>query len=200
MTIHKPQQQRSLARYHHILDTAARLFTEQGYEHVGTNAIAAAAGVSVGSLYRFFSDKEALVAALVERYIMNLGAVLPPVVEPNQPMGQVVRLMLERVFAFERDHVAFGQILTTTQTGELAHAAVDMHLTLKGWVENTLRVYHPQLTPDAVHLCAAAGMGIVKGMLTMTQPPDLIAWEAVLGEMVETLMAYVENFVGRHAG
>jgi len=193
--IHRPKQQRSLTRYHHILDTAAVMFSMQGYENVGTNHIAVQAGVSVGSFYRFFSDKEALVEALVERYITRLSESLPRLDEQPLPMPTMVEMMLKGVLEFDRQNASFAQILTTTQVGQLAQAAIIIHLTLKGWVERMLNLYYPTIQPEAIHLCAASGMGIVKGMLTMTQPPDSIPIEVVLGEMVDTLIAYVETFM-----
>jgi AcrR family transcriptional regulator len=41
---------------------------KEGYDRASTNKIAAAAGVSIGSLYQYFPNKEALVAAVSERH------------------------------------------------------------------------------------------------------------------------------------
>jgi AcrR family transcriptional regulator len=51
-----------------LLDATARVLTREGYDRASTNRIAAVAGVSVGSLYQYFPNKEALVAALVARH------------------------------------------------------------------------------------------------------------------------------------
>jgi AcrR family transcriptional regulator len=51
----------------HLLDTALRLFVEQGYEATTMRAIAAAADSSLGLTYRYFASKEELVLALYER-------------------------------------------------------------------------------------------------------------------------------------
>jgi len=51
-----------------LLDATARVLTRQGYDRASTNRIAVTAGVSVGSLYQYFPNKEALVAALVARH------------------------------------------------------------------------------------------------------------------------------------
>jgi AcrR family transcriptional regulator len=61
-------QKRSLATVAALLDATARVLTRQGYDRASTNRIAATAGVSVGSLYQYFPNKEALVAALVARH------------------------------------------------------------------------------------------------------------------------------------
>ena len=65
----QPQQARSQERVRQILDIAEQLFLEIGYESTTTRAIAARAGVSVGSLYQFFPDKEAILKALAIRYM-----------------------------------------------------------------------------------------------------------------------------------
>ncbi len=50
-----------------ILDAAAQVLVEQGFERATTNGIASRAGVSIGSLYQYFPNKEAVVAALFDR-------------------------------------------------------------------------------------------------------------------------------------
>ncbi|HEY3480121.1 MAG TPA: TetR/AcrR family transcriptional regulator [Streptomyces sp.] len=62
-----PVQQRSTERLERILDACARLLDEGGYERLSTRAVAARAGVPIGSVYRFFSDKRALADALAHR-------------------------------------------------------------------------------------------------------------------------------------
>jgi AcrR family transcriptional regulator len=51
-----------------ILDAAAVLFNEQGTAAVGTNHIAAEAGLSPGNLYYHFTDKQEIIRALHDRY------------------------------------------------------------------------------------------------------------------------------------
>lgn len=57
-----------------ILDATIRVLVERGYEGATTIAIAARAGVSVGSLYQYFPNKESVVAALIERHVGELVA------------------------------------------------------------------------------------------------------------------------------
>ena len=65
----QPVQQRSRALYARILDEAARIFDERGYHATTTNDVAAAAEVSVGSLYQYFPNKDALLVALADRHL-----------------------------------------------------------------------------------------------------------------------------------
>lgn len=62
-----PAQQRSRDRVEHILEVAGRMISERGVEALSTRSVAAASGVPVASLYRYFADKDEIVLALIER-------------------------------------------------------------------------------------------------------------------------------------
>lgn len=61
------RQTRGLQRIESILDAAATVFAELGYDQATTNKIAARAGISPGSLYQFFANKPDIARALAER-------------------------------------------------------------------------------------------------------------------------------------
>jgi AcrR family transcriptional regulator len=63
-----PRQERSVAMVETLLEAAARVFVKEGYARATTNRIAAAAGVSVGSLYQYFPSKDAIAVELLRRY------------------------------------------------------------------------------------------------------------------------------------
>src|SRR5437763_1348519 len=64
-----PQQTRSQNMVETILEATARLLVRDGYEATNTNRIAETAGISVGSLYQYFPNKEALITALINRHV-----------------------------------------------------------------------------------------------------------------------------------
>jgi len=63
----KPTQARSRATVEAIVEASARIVVQDGYAALSTNRIAEVAGVSVGTLYQYFRNKEEVVQALVER-------------------------------------------------------------------------------------------------------------------------------------
>lgn len=65
----RPAQQRARTTVEAILGAAIELFAARGYARTTTNAVAARAGISVGSLYQYFPNKDAILTALVERHM-----------------------------------------------------------------------------------------------------------------------------------
>lgn len=65
----RPVQTRSRLTVEAILDSAARVFAERGFAGGTTNHIAERAGVSVGSLYQYFPNKDAILMGLMERHL-----------------------------------------------------------------------------------------------------------------------------------
>lgn len=69
-----PTQERSRKRVERIIDAAARVFAEQGYEAATMEAIAARAETSIGSIYQFFPNKLSVFNALARGYHEKLRA------------------------------------------------------------------------------------------------------------------------------
>jgi AcrR family transcriptional regulator len=71
-----PRQARSREMVETIVLAAARVFVKHGYAKATTNRIADAAGISVGSLYQYFSSKDAVAVELLRRYRETLVALV----------------------------------------------------------------------------------------------------------------------------
>lgn len=67
-TIRKPKQARSKQMAEKILDTALRLFCDKGYYSTTTNEIAKEAHISIGSLYAYYQDKDAIFLEILTQY------------------------------------------------------------------------------------------------------------------------------------
>ncbi len=55
-----------------ILEAVAEVFDQQGYARTTTNKIAERAGVSLGSLYQYFPNKDALVTSLYKDHQIKI--------------------------------------------------------------------------------------------------------------------------------
>ncbi len=96
----KPNQERSRAMVDAILEGCARVLLEDGYDRASTNRIARAAGVSVGSLYQYFGNKEAVFAALAERHLEEEMEVMQGSLHAlaGAPLPQVVDTIIRGLF------------------------------------------------------------------------------------------------------
>ncbi len=68
-TRRRPGQERSRATFERILDAAAELLEEVGWDGFNTNLLAERAGLTVPAVYRYFPNKLAVVSTLAERVI-----------------------------------------------------------------------------------------------------------------------------------
>jgi len=104
----QPQQTRSAQLVADILEAAIRVLVRDGAYHFTTARVAEAAGVSVGSLYQYFPNKEAILFRLqasewrqtmsqLERILSNL----------NTPAPQRLRAAVRTFFRSECDEAAF---------------------------------------------------------------------------------------------
>ena len=110
----KPVQERSTETVLKINDAASRLLAKGlPVEDLTTAQIAAEAGVAVGSLYRFFPDKQAIVDALAVRRLEEfqtalMQQIMPALIAPNGPalLAEVIDIFV----AFIDSHLDFRTI------------------------------------------------------------------------------------------
>ncbi len=70
---YRPKQKRANAMKDRILDSAFEQISTVGYHHTTAKAVAAGAGVAVGSFYRYFKDKKAVLMSLCRRMEDSMG-------------------------------------------------------------------------------------------------------------------------------
>ncbi len=92
----RPQQQRSRELVKALIDATAKVIQQQGLDSTTTARIAEVAGVSVGSLYQYFGDKDGLIEALMESLADDIGAglkrlPLPDNVAIDAMVGSAIR-------------------------------------------------------------------------------------------------------------
>lgn len=106
-----PSQARSLQTVEHVLEGAARVFKREGFAAT-TNRIAVEAGVSIGSLYEYFPNKQALLVALAERHVAEAERGVAAALEARPGTAQLLAALQAAILASHRfpsqalDHVA----------------------------------------------------------------------------------------------
>ncbi|XXF81411.1 TetR/AcrR family transcriptional regulator [Myxococcaceae bacterium GXIMD 01537] len=110
----QPLQARSKALVDALIQTTARILLRDGWQALTTNRIARDAGVSVGSLYQYFPNKEALLIALIERiademtaHLLEVGTALP-----GAPVDEgIVKLVRAALDVSRRDAPLYRAVL-----------------------------------------------------------------------------------------
>ncbi|MCY1014542.1 TetR/AcrR family transcriptional regulator [Pyxidicoccus sp. MSG2] len=102
----QPRQSRAQATCDAILTATARILIRDGYEATNTNRIAQEAGVSIGSLYQYYPNKEALVMAVLEqhgaRWLAEFEAGLNE--SASAPLTVAVRAIIQQILTLKRLH------------------------------------------------------------------------------------------------
>lgn len=98
----KPTQRRSRETCRAILGAAARILANEGPEALTTGHVAKVAGVSIGSLYQYYPDRDAVVAALVDARLEEDTAAVAALIAELAPLparervGRLVEALVER--------------------------------------------------------------------------------------------------------
>jgi AcrR family transcriptional regulator len=120
----RPRQQRSKDTVDSILDATTRVLKQVGFDGLTTNLAAEKAGVSIGSLYQYFPNKEALVLALIERHsdAMNAAILHELARVATLPLAQAARAVIELTISAHAIDPALHRVLTeqVPRIGKLA--------------------------------------------------------------------------------
>lgn len=108
----RPVQARSRALVDAIVEGAARVVDREGLRAT-TNRIAAEAGVSIGSLYQYFPNKEALMVALAERHLDRAEAATAAAAqrETSATLEGYLRALATAIIDEHRDHPHMHQLI-----------------------------------------------------------------------------------------
>ena len=177
-------------RVNHLLNVAAQVFEEVGYAAATTNAIAARAGVSIGSLYQFFPNKEAIMDALVERYLDELQQVVF-VLEEHLPITILMGRIIDRLARFHESHAGFRFLFLDVD------AEHRIHDVLVQLIETIIRHYFPALDANLCKQTAIAWLGITRGIMKLTEPPHNLSESSARAENKLALLGYLRAVLVR---
>lgn len=117
----RPTRADAVKNHDLLLETAARLFAEQGVEAVSMSAVAQAAGVGKGTLYRHFPSKEALCYALLDADQRDLQNRTLAMMRGDTCAGEKLRWFLREVVEFVLRNESMLQSSADTQMEHAAH-------------------------------------------------------------------------------
>lgn len=197
----QPKQQRGKARVEKILDTAAAVFDEVGYEAATTHLIAAKAGTAIGSLYQFFPDKAAIFKAMELRHTERVKAMWAQVDIPTiiqLPLRQMIHVLVMAVAAlFEQpvSRVVFVQFYLAREIFQ----AIDESMTQEAidFLASILQQRKSALTEEQYSLLAEVCVHSSNAvMLAALRSPDQEHRERLTQQIEDLLVSYLEPHLG----
>ena len=199
----RPRKQPHQARAQHtvsaIIEASARILEEQGHGGFTTNAVAELAGVSIGTLYQYFPDKNALLGALITRetsLLIEEAEAASVATEGRDALDGVIaaavrhqirRPRLARLLDFEEARMPFD---AETQLVRARFVAVLADILAR-----------PGLPPQPDLPTATADiLAIMRGMLDAAGERGEIGQEALRMRVGRAVLGYLSTPAGDQAG
>jgi AcrR family transcriptional regulator len=191
-----PRQSRSQQTLDLILDTAAASFVDVGYENTTTNAIAEKAGISIGTLYRYFPDKDAVLQALAERYNQQSHLLFETLfVEDAKYLPPEVLLdrLIDPFLDMYRKYPVYAHILLGADvSADIAAASCGMEAEMIAGMADFFRMLSPGLDKKRSHLIAVISKAVVKMLISLVTTSTDEQYQAdIIAEVKQMMLCYL---------
>jgi AcrR family transcriptional regulator len=188
-----PKRARGKQRVAELLQAAAAVFAEKGFEGATMTEIAARAGAPIGSLYQFFPAKEALADTLLQEYAALLAADLQQL--EARAAGISTTTLVEELFGLLRAHPVERAVMMP-----LAEARMDeptrratFRQMVRRHVAAILRAFSPGLPATTAADMAVLLLQLMKAASALIDEEDLPGRTARVRELAALGAQYVDQ-------
>ena len=192
----QPKQRRGKQRVEKILDAAAAVFDQVGYEAATTHLIAAEAETAVGSLYQFFPDKAAIFKAMELRHIERVKEFWQQMNTPEMiklPLRQMIHTLvtaIAQLFEQPVSRVVFIQFFTAREMFQ----SIDESMTQEAidFMANLLQQRNPTLSESKSQLLAEVCVHSSNAVtLAALRNPDLQHRQRLTQQIEDLMVSYL---------
>ena len=200
----KPLQARARRTVEAILEGAAQVFEKHGYARTTTDRIAERAGVSVGSLYQYFPNKDAVIVALAERHqeaglrrVRDLLTDVPVATLAALDLDVLLESFVRDLIVLHRNHPRLHRLLLvearmpSDQLERLSRQEDELASEVA-----SLLAAHPEVTVTSPELAAWLLIHAVEGLVhdyVVHPPPGDVGEDAFVEETVRLLRGYLRG-------
>lgn len=198
-----PQQARGRERVAAILDACARLIVTDNVSKLTMHTIAKEAGTSIGSMYHFFADKQAVLQALGERHLGAIQCVTEQIMAIEQAQwvaydtAQVVERLFMPVIRYIEAHADFMLMISPGFSAPLR--APQLQADIEGHYARVLAMRTPALTGTHLRRTVRTLFGLPLGLVQITLSNSEFKRELLLEEAPVALAAYLQTVERRYA-
>lgn len=192
------RQARGERRISQLLAAAAGVFCRTGYASASTNAIAREAGVSPGTLYQYFPNKEAIAVELGGQLLQRAHETHGQAFRPEnlrRPLPELLDAVLDPVIAFNCENPAFWALMHGTGVPGIAQEHEELHTGLLARIEAVLRDFCPEASAHELAHISNMILGIFKSSLDLILAHEGEERAAYTAELKTVLLRYLEPMI-----
>ena len=193
-----PRQARAGTTVAAILEASAQILETSGLAAFTTNAVAERAGVSIGTLYQYFGDKNAILLQLArqefDRALADVGRALQGDADPSVEgrVRAMVRAMVNAFQGRQRARKAVLQVILAQGLGAEMMAPIAAFISRTGQqVGRGPKPVLAALTPEQTFVLSRSLMGAIRAAVLEEQP--FLKSRAFEDEVVRLVMAYLDR-------
>ncbi len=186
-----PIQNRGERRVERILNAAAALLAEVGYDALTLTDVAERSGSAIGSLYHFFSNKDQLVDALVERIAVRLRALPAFVLKPSLvelPIESFVHGLIEPLAAFAGEHPELPELM-----GRVIERNASLDSEIVERLDSLIRTRATRLATGERQLVVRITIEVVRAGIRLLARSPKSSRKAVIAELETVLASYLRS-------
>lgn len=190
----RPKQRRAQATVDAILDATTHILIEEGYAKASTNRIAKRAGVSIGSLYQYFGNKDALVMAVAERHADEMIDLLArtAVELADAPVETAVRSYIRTMFAAHALNPELHRVLIAHHLQKGFDHIAELDERARVIVRAYLETKRDELVVSDLDAAAFILVTAVDGVIhTHLYQAERISADRIEQEVVDLLLSYL---------
>jgi AcrR family transcriptional regulator len=192
----EPKRERGKQRVAALLDAAAAVFAEKGYDGATMTEIAERAGAAIGSLYQFFPSKEALAEALFDRFAERWAASFARVEElaPGRSARELADLFIDHKLKQGTDRDA--AIALSTAVAGIVERRKPLGDKLRERIASILSAGNPALGQDEAAAAAIIVNQVMKMIPALAATGDDRA-TALVSEARRLMALYIADVLNR---
>lgn len=189
----RPSQARSRESVAVVLEASAQVLQHSGYKRTTTNRIAERAGVSVGTLYQYFRNKDEIFDALIQqesqRYLQAIATAIPG---PKVPLPQAIRGLLEAGYAHQHLVTGLTQVMRHAPSTIYARRSREIRNKVHALTVSFLASRGPIPGLDDLALAADVMLAQCEGLTFLGRVPRTAAQQVEI--LTDVLCRYLDSF------
>jgi AcrR family transcriptional regulator len=193
------RQRRGVMRMEQLLEAAEAVFAEVGYERATTIMIGERAGVSPGTLYQFFKNKQEFAEELASRYATRLREIKSnlTVDRVDAPLEELIDRVVDPFIAFHQTSQAFPALfLGSSVSEELREHTRPMQIAILDRLTMLFRRRDRERTESELRFIAEICAMLFRAFIPLISDPSPRHRAKTVRELKTVLVRYLQPYFG----